>query len=131
MNKILTAITLGALLAPGAAFAEPQVSEIVVLQSAKLPAATNVRVNITNPGSEADHPEMVNLYVRRNDSEMWRLAKSWNLHDKILPGQRLSHDYFPGADGEMDPAFYADSFELKAVIMEDGGDANSLMVTHG
>ncbi|MBI3925779.1 MAG: hypothetical protein HY319_09580 [Armatimonadetes bacterium] len=100
------------------------IEDIVVNQGAKVPAGTNLRVNVHNPGTYHETgPSTVTLYVRGNAAEPWRVVQSWNHSNGLRAGYRQSHDYFASVEGQMDPAFYQDDFLVRAVVVSGGKEA--------
>lgn len=78
----------------------------------------NFRVRVKNVGTHTARGMkgnlLVSLSVRDKNSGEWILLKTWKNIDKIMPGQRVSRDYF--ATELADPNLRENTFTLKADI---------------
>lgn len=115
------------------ALAEVRVDNIVVNQSAPLPEATNLRVNLINDGSQTEYPLRVDLQVRASQEGPWSDLKSWNLASrqmKLAAGERLSLDYLPLPGQSLHPALLESGYEVRALVTNQIGQMTSYDHVH-
>ena len=128
MNNLIAAATLLTAILAAPAFADVSVRDIVINQSAKTAAGTNIRV-VMDAADQNEQISGVDLQVRENASSEWHTLKSWDKPMRILAGDKLALDYLPlSEDKPLDPALTMDSFELRATIHGPSGDVVSQAV---
>jgi purine-nucleoside phosphorylase len=118
-------LSLTALCLTGAAYADVKVESIVINQSAPTPAGTNIRVNLHNDGAMSDVAQSVEIQARANGGD-WVTVKSFDVNTKVLSGNRLSVDYFPAADGQMDDTLTHQNYEIRALVTGLNGGSDSM-----
>ncbi|MEW6279169.1 MAG: hypothetical protein AB1758_11130 [Candidatus Eremiobacterota bacterium] len=118
MRRFVLAAVLCLFLSPGAR-ADVRIEQMhVALRDGQV----NVRVTVFNPGSTRQPgPVLIDLYIRRDESEQWTRVRTWDDIRMIQPGYRVSRDFFGENNAYLAELAAEGHFEARAVVRVPGG----------